>query len=217
MNLTTQEIIQFRLIKKMAVILMVIFRLGRPVGPNEISEILEIDRHTASKYMKSALSLGLLTRPNYHEGYTLTIDGKQLILGEPLAGISPVLPTTTVNKTLKDSNNLQSINQDKVIAEVVDIDWRENPHYEANVQALKNAGIGEPSRSKLANLEHVTPEYILAHSELVKKENKNTGMLVHRIREGDPAPEINNLGTELFTCSCGRVSTKETCEDCIGS
>ena len=80
-ELTTQEIAQFRLLKRVAIVLLVMFRLDRPIGPSEIADILEIDRHTAGKYMKSAVDLGIVTRPHYHEGYTLTIHGRQLLLG----------------------------------------------------------------------------------------------------------------------------------------
>jgi hypothetical protein len=203
-DLTPQEVAQFRLLKKMAIVLLIMFRLDRPIGPNEIAEILEIDRHTAGKYLKSAVDLGIITRPHYHEGYTLTANGRQLILGvdisvdnpedtgtiQPqLAGFPPVPPTTTALSLLNDSNKHKLIRQGKLKAVVVAPDWRENPQFKANVRALKAAGIGEPARSKLANLDHVTPEYIKAHIKRIKDEGKGLGLAVHRMRSGDPMPE----------------------------
>ncbi len=189
--------------------LLVMFRLDRPVGPSEISDILEIDRHTAGKYMKSAVDLGFVTRPRYHEGYTLSISGRQLLLGvdnpvdnvgkigandQALVRFPPVLPTAT---TLIDSDT-NKLGEE----EVADPEWRENPQFEANIQALKEAGIGEPSRTMLAELGHVTPEYIQAHAAIAKDQKKGIGMLVHRIRSADPMPEN---GGHQEGCGC------ETC------
>lgn len=222
-ELTMQEIAQFRLLKRMAIILLVMFRLDRPVGPTEIAEILEIDRHTAGKYMKSAVDLGIVTRPDYHEGYTLTTNGRQLLLGvdklvdnieptgekrQPLAGISPVPPTATAYKTLKKSNNPELINQEELKAVVVEPDWRESHQLKANIQALKAAGVGEPSRSLLALLKHVTPEYVQAHAAIASSEKKGIGLLVHRIRSADPLPEKSSWIPEDYSecIECGAMT-----------
>ena len=58
-----------------------------------------------------------------------------------------------------------------------------------NISLLKSAGVGEPMRSRIANLDHVNPEYIKAHAAKVKREKKSAGMLIHRLKSGDPIPE----------------------------
>lgn len=47
--------------------------------------------------------------------------------------------------------------------------------------ALDAAGIREPKKSRLARLEHVTPEMIAAHVEQVKREGLPLGTAIHRI------------------------------------
>ena len=61
-------------------------------------------------------------------------------------------------------------------------------HFYESLKELHRAGIHRPTDEKLARLSHVTPEYIRAHVEQAKKEHIRTGLLVHRIRCGDPAP-----------------------------
>lgn len=200
-SLTQQEIIQFRLLKKMAVILLLMFRLDRPVGPSEVSEILEIDRHTASKYLKSAVDIGIATRPHYHDGYLLTNQGRQLVLGvdnpvdkldnsdHNMKAMVKKAPVTGEILTSGPTTTTDINNNKGLTAVAVDDDWRENPQFEANIKALKLCGVGEPSRSRLAGMPHVTPEYITAHAAAAKRDKKNIGMLIHRIRSEDPTPD----------------------------
>jgi hypothetical protein len=49
---------------------------------------------------------------------------------------------------------------------------------------LRSAGIGEPARSRLAALPHVTPEYVRAHARHVR----NLGQVIYRIEHEWPAP-----------------------------
>ena len=195
-NLTPQEIAQYRLIKKIALPLMLMFRLDRPVGPVEIAAILEIDRTTASKYLTSAVDLGFATRTHHHEGFMLTQQGRQLILPfdfddeNQMRRISTFEATTTALKTLGESNKPKLINQEGLEAVVVDPESGKNPHFTKNIAALKAAGVGEPMRSKLAAAKHVTPEYVQAHAAKVKQEGKRIGMLVHRLRAADPMPAV---------------------------
>jgi hypothetical protein len=53
---------------------------------------------------------------------------------------------------------------------------------------LAGAGIGEPTRSRLAHLAHAEPAYLRAHCNRAKAERRGTGLLIHRIQMQDPAP-----------------------------
>lgn len=66
--------------------------------------------------------------------------------------------------------------------------------------ALGAAGIGEPTRSTLAMLPHVTAEVVTAHARALAKRRgtNNTGLLVIKLRNNEPPPE----------CNCG------TCDGC---
>ena len=68
-------------------------------------------------------------------------------------------------------------------------------------QALRQAGIGEPMASRLARMAHITPEYLQAHLLQAQRDNIPKGLLVHRLRENDLAPELNRYG-HLEDCEC---------------
>jgi len=75
------------------------------------------------------------------------------------------------------------------------------------VEALREAGIGEPTRSRLAVLPHVTASYVRAHALLAARDGIRSGLLIHRLRSGDEAPKLNAQG-HLPGCkceSCGRL------------
>jgi hypothetical protein len=72
----------FRSLKKTAIVLMLLFRLDKPVGESEIARILDIHPETTRIYLRSLARLGLVTRTHRFNGWTLTAGGRQMILGE---------------------------------------------------------------------------------------------------------------------------------------
>ncbi len=60
--------------------------------------------------------------------------------------------------------------------------------------AFKSAGIKRHKWKELASLDHVTPEYVLAHYERVMNHEdpnkRKTGFLIHCIACGDPLPKL---------------------------
>lgn len=72
--------------------------------------------------------------------------------------------------------------------------------------ALCKIGIrGEKMLRELASLKHITPEYILAHAALAKRQNNNVGLLIHRIRSGDAMPKN---GGHRKGCQCEKCRHK---------
>jgi hypothetical protein len=57
-----------------------------------------------------------------------------------------------------------------------------------NLQALLDAGIGEPAASRLARMPHVTPAYVRDHVEQVLEERKGLGAAIYRMQCGWAAP-----------------------------
>ena len=55
--LDQREVDSFRSLKRTAIVLLLLFRLDRPVGSNELAAILDIDRKTASGYLEYLLWL----------------------------------------------------------------------------------------------------------------------------------------------------------------
>ena len=56
--------------------------------------------------------------------------------------------------------------------------------------ALREAHICEPATTELANLPHVTPDYVRALAIQAKSDGVKIGALIHRSRQGWPAPII---------------------------
>lgn len=67
------------------------------------------------------------------------------------------------------------------------------PAYTANLEALHKAGIMGRKAEELAHLDHLNPAYVQAHfAHWLCEHNSSgtkTGILVVRLRDGDPAPE----------------------------
>ena len=72
----------FRCLKKTAIVLMLLFRLDKPVGESESAEILDLHTETTRIYLRSLARLGLVTRTHRYRGWMLTAGGRQMILGE---------------------------------------------------------------------------------------------------------------------------------------
>lgn len=92
--------------------------------------------------------------------------------------------------------------------------------------ALDAAGIREPKRSKLANLEHVTPELIAAHVAQAKREGLSIGTAIHRIEfnwdvdllivRQDKNPNGHDHDCKCFRCRDARngVAMETHCFKC---
>ena len=76
------EIAILRSLKKTAIVLLLIFRLDKPIGRDEIAQLLDIDPRTVSNYLNSLMRFGLITRTHYQNGYILSQYGRQMILGQ---------------------------------------------------------------------------------------------------------------------------------------
>jgi len=88
--LAPAEVHLFRGIKRTAHVWLLMLRLNRPTGAEEISTLLEIDLETARKHLKSLSSAGLIARTSYRNGYIVAIGGLQMLL----PGI--LLPATVI-------------------------------------------------------------------------------------------------------------------------
>lgn len=82
-QLSPREIQMYRNLVKTSIVVIVLWRLGRPSGASELASILGISRDTAASYLESLNLIGLVTRTDYKGGYRLTDDGRQLMLHVP--------------------------------------------------------------------------------------------------------------------------------------
>jgi predicted transcriptional regulator len=91
----------FRCLKKTVILLMLLFRLDKPVGESEIANILDMYPTTVRTHLRSLARLGVVTRTHRYNGWTLTAGGRQMILGastdETLAAQTGKIKTSVKN------------------------------------------------------------------------------------------------------------------------
>jgi len=85
------------------------------------------------------------------------------------------------------SSTTTDINTVNKLDELVVVDNRKLSAY----QALHNAGIYDPKASDLAELKHVTKEFVIAHAEYGKREKQGIGLVITRIQNDEPVPNKN--------------------------
>jgi hypothetical protein len=173
-------------LKKTAAIYLLFLRLARPSGESELARLLELDPQTVRYHLNSLHAIGLLRRGKNFSGWSLTPFGEALLSG----GSEEIPPTTAALDSDQELENLTAEEAEE-----------ENERYHAARDALRAAGIGEPTASRVAALRHVTVAFVQAHAVRAKAEGTPSGLLVHRVRVNDPAPELNRRG-HLAGCAC---------------
>lgn len=88
------------------------------------------------------------------------------------------------------SNVFNNINNNNLLLE---LERKNSENFDANLIALLTGGIREPKASILADLEHVTPEYINAHLQQVRREERNVATAIYRIENNWEQPEIQEF------------------------
>lgn len=73
-----EEIDILSAIKRSAVVLLLLARLGRSAGEKEIAGLLKMNQETVRYHLRSLHNLGLISRNTQHNGYSLTRSGKKL-------------------------------------------------------------------------------------------------------------------------------------------
>ena len=78
----------------------------------------------------------------------------------------------------------------------------ESCNYKANLEAMRQLGIFDnPTTRSLAGLDHVTPEYIIAHVTQALGEGQSLGLAIYRMHAGDPIPTTRRNGHGR-ACDC---------------
>jgi len=175
-------------------ILLALWLKQAPVDQRWISATLGYDTKTVRKTLDFLEASGYVERANYRQWQ---LPGGQLMLPGFYEVLSPVVTAERGKSPLSAPTTttipIPSSTQDAVVAvEEAAPSGRislftPDP---AVTQALRSAGIGEPTRSRLAQLDHVTLEYVKAHVAKARRDHIPTGLLVHRIRSNDLQPTI---------------------------
>jgi hypothetical protein len=171
---------------------------NQPVGKEWLARVTGYSDKPVSAAMDYLLEMGFVIHGGrcdwriHHDFYSLPLANPHLI-SEVSRKNSDFLPTTTA--LIVDSIN--TVENAVAVKEVVP-SIRDNSE---SIHLMKLAGIGNPTLTQLANQDHVTPYYVLAHTLQAKKEKKTTGLLIHRMKSKDPASQLNQ-NYHLLDCKC---------------
>ena len=215
----------FRLVKGAPLtVLFALLHLGGEAGLMELCKLTTLSDKTVDKALQTLKDAGLVTRTHYHAGWVLTRGGFQLpmelgkhfisprgdfgdfpkLLAAEQANLGDSTTSEIFRSTTTDFLNQDNPQQDHAsLAEVV------APQNSEVREALRKAGIGEPTRSQLARDQRLTPEYIAGHDAMRREQGHPAGMLVTRLRQHEelparyrkpPCPECGRRGTHSPDC-----------------
>jgi predicted transcriptional regulator len=179
-QLHPKEVQLFRCLKKTSILLMLLFRLDRPVGESEIASILDMYPTTVRTYLRSLSHLGVVTRTHRYNGWTLTAGGRQMILGES-TDETLAAQTGKIKTSVKNSRSSVEISRSlPAAAASLSLSFKE----ESNAAAIAQAGTSvknsrsrvKISRSRFGRKKHIR-----------KKEDRT----VHSRARSDPVVRAN--------------------------
>ena len=158
----------------------------KPATQRKLCTLCGHSEKTVGAALEILDALGYVTRDNYRK-WQLTPDAHLRLPGIAEVGESPTsAPTTTAIPTPSQEIQDSKDNSESVDAAVV---AARNRRISESVAILRNAGIGEPMRSRLAEMRHVTPEFARAHVRRARGDMASTGLLIRRIANADAKPE----------------------------
>jgi hypothetical protein len=101
----------------------------------------------------------------------------QFVLGQEESRKNSVPTTTTLVNT-------EILKEEVVVVSRKNSDSVRESAYNANLAVCKELGIGEPNASTISDLEYVTPDFIRAHVQGLKK-GETRGLAIVRIRNNE--------------------------------
>jgi hypothetical protein len=168
-QLHPKEVELFRCLKKTAIVLMLLFRLDKPVGEREIAGILDIHPQTIRTYLASLAHLGVVTRTHRYQGWMLTGGGRQMILGESTGQIhgQPARKIKTSAKKSRSSAKIsrsrfgRGMRNSKKRDQTATGSGRSDPMVRADLEAFASIGLARNDFVlEICQMDHVTPDYI---------------------------------------------------------
>lgn len=174
-------------------IIIAMFIANQPVGENWLCSVTGYSQNTVRRGCKFLEETQMIRRNGRYESYVLSDGMMQLPLGmkampeSQKLTLDDLLTTTTFNKYEED------FSEEK--ATVVIPGESKN---DARLELLHNAGVMEPTASRLLEHAWVTKGYLEAHIEKAKREKADTALLIHRIQSHDPMPRIRRNDPENY-------------------
>jgi hypothetical protein len=174
---------------------------NQPVGKEWLARVTGYSDKPVASALDYLLEMGFVINGSRSQAWELHPDIKQLpmenptLFLEPSRNISDSQPTTTALNTDNNSESKAVAEESAVDEEIVDNDFEEC------LTIIKSAGIGEPTASRLARMQHVNPYYLVAHVQQAQRDEIKIPLLIHRIRSQDPPPKLNT-NYHLVGCKC---------------
>ena len=207
-----------RLATRAAGVLLLMLAAPRTWRSKEIAEMLGISQRAVQNHLLLLAELRLVGR-GADGGYCLSESAWERLLpragpgnGGPANRFAQPPPTTAVNqdpgpKTGNQSQSISDVNLGRGAAAGEGAPRRRKRLAARQVQlyqSLRQAGIGEPMRSRLAELPGLTPQAVQAWRQQLQREKKgrySTGLLIHVLASGEPPPPTRSNG-HILACEC---------------
>lgn len=198
--LTIEEKLIYRNIKRAAIVWLLLLRLDpEPITETLASDILQIDRSTARRYLKTLNELEICTRLGRYNGYILTDSGRQLALPSELSAIgkgknSPSAISIIEESVKEDSDSLLIIGEG------------ENLTFEGEKSSLPH--FDDFPEIKQILIEHNIQENSRTRKLLNLLSTRDIHSTINRLRE-DPYHDLSETGL-LITMLEGKAQQNET-------
>jgi hypothetical protein len=174
---------------------------NQPVGKEWLARMTGYSDKPIANALNYLSELGYVSSNNRYESWVLNTEAVQLPLMTLEPGFqssrnfSDSLPTTATTALIEEAKK-QSI-------EAVE-ETNGSRNFSDSRRLLHSAGIGEPTATRLAKLDHINPYYIAGHILQAEKDEIRVNLLIHRLRSNDPAPDLNTryhkLGCGCYSC-----------------
>ncbi len=212
--LPPDEVTQFRAIRRTAVVVLLFFRLDRPLGETDIAEIIDIHPSTARSYLRSLSRLGIISRSNRYSGYILTDKGRQLflfssdLLEEPTAEKPRSSAKISRSPLLIESTIINDDPDDTDLKVIIEEESAKNSRSPELLEALAQEEIQENDHTRPLFDSNLTPDHVLGYALKLKDKKQDDykpGLLITvllNIPSNDIPPKIRKSTGHLYSCHC---------------
>ena len=159
----------------------------QPVGEKWLVTVTGYSPNTIRTGLSFLEETQMVGRNGRYSGYVLMKNAVQLPLSVLDQGerqkmtLDPITTTTALN-TYEGENSEEKAAEVEAGASKIDARL---------IGMLHHEGIMEPTASKLLELPWINEDYLRAHFEKARKENKPTALLIHRLQSHDPKPRTS--------------------------
>lgn len=143
-----------------------------------------LKKETIRQALGALRDKGLVDRQVLAHGRRVWLPAGDLLMVQNTEKRTPALQNT--EKRTSDLASSSGTNVPLLLEEEQEEESQESTKRTSVLVACDQVGIREPARSRLAELEHVTPRLVKAHSDYAKAQDKSLGTAIYRIEHDWP-------------------------------